>query len=436
MAEPPSGRYQLFDIEATDPVLGLTVSPTDTGAAVLVRRRGIPVGFWMQPVAGPDDLSATAVAKRIAGHAGEKIAAEEHREGMGPRPRAVPLPLVTIAICTRDRPDGVERLLQSLSGQAASLPEGSAGLEIIVVDNAPSDERTRELTARWPSVYYVREAQPGLDFARNRALLDARGELLAFLDDDVVVDRHWAAGLADAWADNRDAACFTGLVLPLELETDAQILFETRGGFRRGFDRIRYGQVLPGNRLYPGGAGIFGTGANMTFRTDVVRKLGGFDEALDTGAALPGGGDLDMFYRIIRAGHALVYEPRFLVFHQHRRDMAALRRQYTRSWGYGFMCFVTKCLRTDRERRRSLLRLIAWWFVTHSTDVIRQWRNGRAGIPHVPPAILIGEIWGAAVGLMGGYGRSQRRTDAIRQRFAASAAAGRHSQGPIATVKE
>jgi glycosyltransferase involved in cell wall biosynthesis len=408
----------MFDIEATGPIPRLTLSPTDAGAAVLVRRGGVPVGFWMQEVSGPDDLSPTAIAEQITSHAGTKITAEANREQMGPRPRVGPLPLVTVAICTKDRPGGVERLLQSLSAQAAAAPEGSAGLEIIVVDNAPSDERTRELTARRREVRYIREPRPGLDFARNRALREARGEILAFLDDDVVVDRYWMAGLAEAWADNPDAACFTGLVLPLELETGAQILFEARGGFRRGFDRIRYGQVLPGNRLYPGRAGIFGTGANMAFRTDVVRHLGGFDEALDTGAALPGGGDLDMFYRIIRAGHALVYEPRFLVFHQHRREMAALREQYTRSWGYGFMCFVMKCVRTDPQRRTSLLRLIGWWFVTQFTDVIRQWRRRMGGTAHVPVTIILGEIYGGVVGLLGGYGRSQRRIAAIRQRFA------------------
>jgi hypothetical protein len=73
--------------------------------------------------------------------------------------------------------------------------------------------------------------------------------------------------------------------------------------------------------------------------------LGGFDEALDTGAAVPGGSDLDIFYRIIRAGHTLVYEPRFHVFHQHCRDMKSLLRQYRRSWGLGFMCYISKCLK-------------------------------------------------------------------------------------------
>ena len=56
----------------------------------------------------------------------------------------------------------------------------------------------------------------------------------------------------------------------------------------------------------------------MVLRTVAVRELGGFDEALDTGPPLPGGGDLDIWSRLARAGHPLVYEPRLLVFHRHR----------------------------------------------------------------------------------------------------------------------
>jgi glycosyltransferase involved in cell wall biosynthesis len=412
MAEGLVGRYQLFDIEVTRLTGDLPLSPGDAGAAVLIRRKGIPIGFWIQEATG--SVPAADVARRVVEHAGTQIVAEAIREEMGQFP-PLALPLVTVAICTKDRPAGVERLLRSLDDQASRLPDGSAGLEILVVDNAPSDERTRELAARC-GVRYVREPRPGLNFGRNRALQEARGELLAFLDDDVVVDRHWSAGLASAWGENPDAAAFTGQVLPLALETEAQILFEARGGFRRGFARVRYGPVLPGDRLYPGGAGIFGTGANMAFRTDVLRSLGGFDEALDTGASLPGGGDLDMFYRIIRAGHPLIYEPRFLIFHEHRREMKALRYQYTRSWGYGFMCYVTKCLQTDPERRVNLTRLVIWWFVNSLIQVRRNYRKRLLGVPYVPPSILVGEAYGGALGLLGGYGRSQRRVEKIRKR--------------------
>jgi glycosyltransferase involved in cell wall biosynthesis len=410
-------RYPLFDIELTRPLSDLPLSAEDTGVAILVRRKGVPIAFWLQEFNGSPCVSAKELARRIASKAGEKIVAEAIHDEMTLPSSAVFLPLLTIAICTKDRPEGVERLLRSLCQQLAALPERSAGYEILVVDNAPSDERTRELAAHYPEVRYVRELRPGLNFARNRALRESSGELLSFLDDDVIVDQYWLIGLARAWAENRDAAAFTGQVLPMELATEAQVIFEMRGGFRRGFDRVRYGPVLPGNPLYPGGAGIFGAGANMAFNAEVLKQLGGFDEALDTGAAVPGGGDLDIFYRIIRAGHPLVYEPRFLVFHQHRRDMKSLFVQYRRSWGLGFMCYVSKCLKNDPERRVNLIRLILWWFVNLLFYFQRHLRRRLQGRPHFPPSLFLGELWGGAIGLLGGYSRSRRRVEEIRKRF-------------------
>ena len=151
------------------------------------------------------------------------------------------------------------------------------------------------------------------------------------MDDDVSADAGWLDGLLDAAVAYADAGCITGLVLPLELETDAQILFEKGGGFRKGFQRAVYRPFSEGKPFYPCFPGLFGTGANMAVRRNVVRELGGFDDALDTGAPLPGGGDLDMFYQTIRAGYTLVYEPSALVFHRHRRKMKELRLQYW-SW--------------------------------------------------------------------------------------------------------
>jgi GT2 family glycosyltransferase len=147
----------------------------------------------------------------------------------------------------------------------------------------------------------------------------------------------------------------------------------------------------------------------MTFRREVLLELGGFDEALDTGAPLPGGGDLDIFYRVIRAGYPLVYEPRLLVFHHHRRDLDGLRRQY-RSWGVGFMAFIAKSYRTDPALRLRQARMVKWWF----KDQARQlWRSLR-GRHVLPPRMILAELGGGVVGLCGEYRRSERRMARIR----------------------
>jgi len=281
-----------------------------------------------------------------------------------------------------------------------------------VVDNAPADDMTEKLVATFPDVRYVCEKRLGLNFARNRALKEAEGYLLAFLDDDVTVDPLWLEGLMEAWAENRDAGAFTGLVLPYELSTKAQILFEERGGWRKSFNRIVYGQTLPGNSLYPCGAGMFGTGANMAFRRDVLLQIGGFDEALDTGQPLPGGGDLDIFYRVIMSGHMLVYDPKYMVFHEHRRTLQALRRQY-RSWGLCLMTFIEKSSKKDPSQSIKFRILKRQWFKFQVRHLIKSLRSRYV----LPPDMVSAELWGGIVGLLGEYSRSQKRIEKIKRQI-------------------
>ncbi len=306
----------------------------------------------------------------------------------------------------------MERCLASLV--RLERPTGSPPLDVLVVDNAPSDDRTRAVVSRASGVRYTVEPCAGLDFARNRALREGRGELIAYLDDDVVVDRGWWMGLAAASCMNPDAGAYTGLVLPYELRTRAQILFEARGGFRRGFLPLRYrGQIRPGHPWYPAGAGIFGAGCNMVFRRELLRSLGGFDEALDTGRPLPGGGDLDAFYRVIRAGATLAYEPRMLVYHQHRAELPALRRQYW-TWGLGFFAFLHKLRRLGPERRAEARLVARWWL----GDLLRQLRQSLVRQHPLSADMLLAELAGGIVAMTGTYPRSVRRTRRIRETHA------------------
>ena len=402
----------MIDIEVTQPLPTLLVSESDAGIALILRRKGRPIGFLMKALPALSVLSPQDLAQLIGQEVGSKLLQESIREELIPPPNLVNFPSLTVAICTKDRPENLVRCLESLLKVETLVSEGSSGFEILVVDNAPSDERPKELVAAMPGVRYILEPKPGLDFARNRAVHSATGEILAFLDDDVMVDTQWLDGLMEAWAENPDAAAFTGLVLPYELATEAQILFEQRGGFRRGFEKIRYGQVLLSNPLYPCGAGIFGAGCNMAFRREILLKLGCFDEALDTGAPLPGGGDLDIFYRVIRAGYPLVYEPRYLVFHQHRREYEKLRRQYW-TWGLGFMAFVVKSYQNDPPQRSRLRHLVLWWL----KDQLDQFQKSLRGCHALPPAMILAELWGGVVGILGEYPRSLRRIEQIQKQF-------------------
>ncbi len=400
-------RYRLCDIEITERLVSLEFRPDEAGAGLLLRRNGRPIGFLIEEKGDkltwfPEELSAW-----IGDELKTRIVEESIRDELTPPRMNVAFPSLSVAICTKDRATTLKRCLSSL------LPlKQRYGFELLVIDNSPSDRTTVDFVKTVSEARYILEERPGLDFARNRAWREASGDLIAYLDDDVVVDSGWLAGLQEASAENPDAAAFTGLVMPLCLDTTAQVLFERRNGFRRGFNKNRFGRELPGNSLYPCGAGIFGAGCNMAFRRDVLRELGGFDEALDTGASLPGGGDLDIFYRIIRAGHVLVYEPSYMVFHEHRASESGLRRQYY-TWGLGFMAFVEKSYRHDPPQRARLRRLVIWWI----RDQLRQLFEALRGKHVLPFSMIFAEFCGGIVGLLGEYSRSLNRITAVRKNF-------------------
>lgn len=405
----PAMSLPIFDLEITQPLPNLQLTEHQPGFAAILRHRDRPIGFILQPNVSEKRISASELDRWIGEKIGPKILQETLREELHWTTAITDYPSLSIAICTKDRPALLERCLRSLQNVVAAHP---SAIEILVIDNAPSDNSTQILVETFTNVRYVCEPWAGLDVARNRALREATGEYITYLDDDVVVDRGWLMGFYEAWTEHPQAAAFTGLILPYELATQAQILFEQAGGFRRGFDKIYYGQTCEGNSLYPCGAGIFGAGCNMTYRREILIEIGGFDIALDTGKPLPGGGDLDMFYRIIRSGHALVYEPRYLVFHQHRQTLEQLQRQYW-SWGLGLMAFIAKSYQSDRPLRKLHLRLIAWW-VKYQLGRLKRSIRGKYSLP--APMILV-ELWGGLQGLCGEYGRSQTRMKHLQQQF-------------------
>lgn len=235
-------------------------------------------------------------------------------------------PFVSIIVSTHDRPEYLARCLRTL------IVLHYPCYEIIVVDNAPTTTATLDFIQQAYSdesrIKYVRENRPGLSLARNCGIRAARGEILAFTDDDVVVDSYWLVELAKAFSSGDNVACVTSLVLPLELETQAQAWFEEFGGFNKGFtprifDRISSYPDIP---LYPFAAGHFGTGAGMAFTAAFLRSIGGFDSSLGAGNRA-GGEDLAAFIQVIMLGQKLVYEPASLLYHLHRRDYAGLRKQ-------------------------------------------------------------------------------------------------------------
>jgi GT2 family glycosyltransferase len=400
----------------------------------LVRLHGEPLG-WVELPLCQGTCRAAALSKAILDQHSWAIVRHLVRDGLTqplpphglrldtlltlPHPTYQgPTPTVTVAVCTRERVADLARCLDALS--QLRYP----ALELLVVDNAPRSDATRRLvTTRYPQVRYVCEPRPGLNWARNRAIAEAQGEILAYTDDDVVVDAGWVAALAEVFATHPEVMAVTGLVVPYELETQAQLLFERYGGFGRGFER-RWYRIDPEDQhrivRYYGWSGLFGTGANMAFRRSLFQQIGTFDPALDVGTATNGGGDLEMFFRVIKEGYTLVYEPAALVRHRHRRDYASLRTQLANN-GVGFSAYMVGSALAYPDERIAFMRMwLRWLFQWHLRRVVRSIR----GTDPFPRDMILAELWGYFVGL-GRYQRARREAERIAL-FDYSHAQGRH----------
>ncbi|WP_311029357.1 glycosyltransferase family 2 protein [Mesorhizobium koreense] len=299
---------------------------------------------------------------------------------------ALPATQISVVICTRDRGEALAECLRSVTTQR------SAPGEIVVVDNS-SEGSAKPICGRFPGVRHVREPRPGLSIARNTGIRMSRGDVIAFTDDDVELHPGWIVEIGRAFADQSIDA-LTGLVLPARLDTQAQRMFQfDKGGFGSTFIPLRFD-----NRFFaetrPHGAHVWkmGAGANMAFRRNLFERIGLFDERLGAGAA-GCSEDSELWYRMLANGGVCLYEPRAVVFHHHRRDLAGLRRQI-RSYMKGHVAalIVQHDAFHDRGNFVRIFGQLPLYFLKSFLKGLLEGRRGQ-------PATLAPEIAGYAAGL-------------------------------------
>lgn len=418
-------RIKVVDLELSRPLV--TIEGLDDYALLqgLVRLHGTPIGYIKIPVIGGRCTVAATGHAILEQHSWsivrhllyDILVALSQADGLRITDLLATsclaysgaLPLVTVVVCTRDRTADLAHCLDSFS--RLDYP----ALDFLVVDNAPSSNATERLVrTSFPHIRYVCEPRPGLNWARNRAIIEARGEIIAYTDDDVIVDPGWVRALAHVFAEHPHVMAVTGLVVPYELETEAQILFEAYGGFGRGFTR-RWYCLNPRNgrrETFHIGAGRFGTGANMAYRRSLFEKIGPFDPALDVGTVTNGGGDLEMFFRVLQEGYTLVYEPNAVVRHRHRRDYARLRTQLTNN-GIGFYAYLVRSALTYPDQRFAFIRFGLWWLWWWN---IRRFLLSFINPSHFPRDLIVAELVGSFRGLFR-YPQALRNAADIAQIF-------------------
>jgi O-antigen biosynthesis protein len=385
-------KVVVVDVDSSDRIhINSDVEPRYTKVLALVRRCDRPIALVSVPV-----TAHTSVVDAIGQLITQGGALSIKATSPGPVTSS-PLPSATVVIPSAfARLSGLRMCVESLL--ELDYPE----FDVIVVDNreiadagdhaALTDGLRREITI-------VHEPRRGGSAARNRGLAASTGEIVAFTDDDVVVSRGWLRHLGRAFAASTSVGAVTGSVIPRELETEAQEMFENfYGGFNRGFRSTTYGMNNPrlGDRLFPYAPGKFGTGANMAFRKETLVALGGFDEALGPGTIAKGGEELRVFITLIRSGFQLAVEPAAYVFHTHRRTHRELDAQ-VRDYGIGLAAMYTSLMMGDRHHVAAMLHRLPRALVQLSRS-----NNGTVtrtdDAPAIPKHLQVLQLAGFAIG--------------------------------------
>jgi glycosyltransferase involved in cell wall biosynthesis len=205
-------------------------------------------------------------------------------------------PLASVVVSTHERLHLLNQCLSSV--RQLRYPR----YEVIVVESASAGA---DVVADRYCARYVAEPKPGLSRARNVGARHARGDIVAFLDDDTTVDPLWLGAIVNEFADSSVMAV-GGQVLPKTGGTDAW-------SFRRSERRV----VAHTDKDWfeVTNFGGVGNGPNIAVRRSAFDVWPGFDERLGTGCALSGSDEHNAFFRLVQRGYRVVSTPHAIVYH-------------------------------------------------------------------------------------------------------------------------
>lgn len=285
---------------------------------------------------------------------------------------------VTVAISTRDRPKALGRCLQSL------LAAETRPAEIVIVDQSRDrhiEEVADKARRQGPDVVYVRHDGSGLGASQNRAVARARHAVVAVTDDDCVVDPRWLSVTTRAFGGPGPVELLTGRVLPLGPEAPGLYPVSSRTS------------VVPlelGPETMPWDVG---SGNNFAVNRESFLAIGGNDERLGPGSPGQGGVDMDLFYRLLRAGARARYDPESVVFHERATRAARLGRRRPYGFGMGACCSL-RFAEGDRGAMRMLMRWTRFRLRRLATAV----RQGDTQLVHEELLVLAGTVSGLRYG--------------------------------------
>lgn len=307
---------------------------------------------------------------------------------------------VSIIITTCDRPKDLENCLKGLIAQQTQRP-----IEIIVADNRPASGLTAKVVSQFPQVKLVEEPRPGGSYGRNAAITASTGDIVVTVDDDVTVSPGWLEKLIAPLA-RPEVMVVTGNVLPKELETPAQLMFENlKGGLGAGLKPFEAdGHWLASYQTQSPPVWDLGVSANAAFRATIFShpSIGLMDEVLGPGTPTIGGEENHLIYKVLKAGYVLVYCPGADVWHRHRREMSAFYRQiYGHMKGGTAYHLILWLKEGDRRAFRQLYFELPRYYSRRVYERFRGWHD-------TPWPVIWSEITGYVSGFWGYWQSCQR----------------------------
>jgi GT2 family glycosyltransferase len=214
---------------------------------------------------------------------------------------------LSIIICTRNRVDKLVPMMFSIAEAAART---TAVWDLYIMDNLSTDS-TRAAVESFdrtliPKLHYRYSDKGGKTTSLNVGIAEAQGEIVALLDDDMIMEKDWMKNLLHEFADDPKLNCLGGRVI-LHDPTDAPTSIRP--------SEVR--EIVSIDTLDPGYIQV--GGGHLAVRRVVVAKVGKFDELFGPGQPIPAAEDLDFLYRICASGYTILFCPTVVVRHHHGR---------------------------------------------------------------------------------------------------------------------
>jgi glycosyltransferase involved in cell wall biosynthesis len=256
------------------------------------------------------------------------------------------------------------RCLEHLSAQAQYYPD----YEIIVVLNGPEDSAFAKAVSQFP-VNVLNEPRPGVSNARNRAVPHAKGDILVFVDDDVLSDSNWLEEIVKCFADPK-VACVTGRVIPAGPVSLAAEKATRYYASERALSSWTLDASNPMWYQYILGEPV-GFGCNMAFRKTFLQDYSLFPLDLGAGSLIGGGDEFYMYVQVIKHGFRIRHTPTAAVTHYFDNDAEKQRARNAQLYA-GSVAFALKLFLEEKTLR---LATAKWLLSALKRRVRRIWNQ-------------------------------------------------------------